>query len=351
MNRIFLRSMKVKFYIFVFILTVFATAGAVFADETVDTVGSLPGIEVETSVDKAEIYIGDLITYKVAITYDSTIELIPPPLGANLGAFDVKDYQPDVETRLDDGRIKSETVFMLSTFTTGDYVIPPMPVLFNMPDSTKKAVLAEPVPIKVLSMLENAGDSLDIKPLKAQYEFKRDYTRYYIWGALALVVLLGAVIFIWYMVRKRKRAEEPVDMRPPWEKAFERLAVLKENNYLAEERFKEYYFELTEIYREYLGRMFDIDVLEKTTEEFLGEFAEIEIPPELLEHTARLLNHADLVKFAKMIPETGRPGDDLDAVHSFVETVRSEHERKTTMDMHVSPTDKPDAPVAEEVEP
>ena len=53
-------------------------------------------IEIKTSVDLAEAYIGDLITYTMTITYDSTIELVPPPLGANLGAFDVKDYQADV---------------------------------------------------------------------------------------------------------------------------------------------------------------------------------------------------------------------------------------------------------------
>ena len=74
-----------------------------------DTVLSIPGIEMETSIDKGEAYIGDLVTYEVKIIYDSTYELIPPPLGANLGAFDVKDYNPDIESRLDDGRIQSVT--------------------------------------------------------------------------------------------------------------------------------------------------------------------------------------------------------------------------------------------------
>ena len=64
--------MKSKFYILILTLAMSCLAGAVAAQEEVDTVGSLPGIEVETSVDKAEIYIGDLITYTVAITYDST---------------------------------------------------------------------------------------------------------------------------------------------------------------------------------------------------------------------------------------------------------------------------------------
>jgi len=334
--------MKPKFYILILALALSCLGGAVTAQEEVDTVGSLPGIQVETSVDKAEIYIGDLITYTVAITYDSTIELIPPPLGANLGAFDVKDYHPDIESKLPDGRIRSETVFKVSTFTTGDYVIPPVPVIFIMPDSTKKAVLAEPVPIKVLSMLENAGDSVDIHPLKAQFEFQRDYTRYYIWGALALVVVIGAVILIWTMIRRRKLKEEPVDMRPPWEIAFEKLAMLREKNLISQERYKEYYFELTEIYRRYLGRFFEIDVLEMTTEEFLERFDKIELPDNIYNDSMSLLRYADLVKFAKQVPEPGRPDTDLQAAHDMIETIRAEHERKAQVDVHVDqPGGKP----------
>ncbi|MBN1213306.1 MAG: hypothetical protein JXA92_12095 [candidate division Zixibacteria bacterium] len=335
--------MKPKLYILLLTLFLVYPAGRVTAQEpTVDTVGSLTGIQVETSVDKAEIYIGDLITYTVAITYDSTIELIPPPLGANLGAFDVKDYQPDIETRLPDGRIKSETVFKVSTFTTGDYVIPPVPVIFIMPDSTRKAVLAEPVPIKVLSMLENAGDSVDIHPLKAQYEFPRDYSRYYIWGALALVVVIGAVILIWSMIRRKKLKEEPVDMRPPWEIAFEKLAVLKEKNLISQERYREYYFELTEIYRGFLGRVYEIDVLEMTTEEFMERFEKIELPGNIYRDSMSMLRYADLVKFAKQVPESGRPEVDLQAAHDMIETVRFDRERKAQIDVHIDqPGGKP----------
>src|SRR3990170_2146812 len=118
-------------------------------------------------------YIGDLVNYTITVTYDSTIELLPPPLGANLGAFDVKDYQTDISTKLPDGRLKSESHFVLSTFTTGDYIIPPVPMAFELPDGSRKILLSESVPIKVNSLLLNADDSADIHPLKAPYEFQR----------------------------------------------------------------------------------------------------------------------------------------------------------------------------------
>lgn len=317
-----------------------------------DTVGSLPGIEINTSVDLAEVYIGDLITYTVTIEYDSTYQLIPPPLGANLGAFDVKDYEPDVETRLQGGRLQSRTTFVLSTFTTGDYTIPPLPVMFMLPDSSRQVLLAEAVPIKVLSLLENAGDSVDIKSLKAQYEFPRDYTPYYLWGGLGLFVVALALAG-WLWRRRRKQAAEQVDLRPPWEIAFERLAYLKENylsddSTVADQRLKEYYVELTEISRIYLGRMFEANVPEMTTEQFLEVFSEKELPEDLFDRLADFYRHADQVKFARYRPADGRPITDFSFAHDCVEILRAHFEERRQVETQLSAPDDQGQPMVEE---
>lgn len=307
------------------------TAVRVSAQNEPDTVESLKGIEIETSVDRAEIYIGDLITYQLTIIHDSTIELVPPPLGANLGAFDVKDYESDIRSKLPDGRMKSANKFVLSTFTTGDYLIPPIPIMFTMPDSSRKVILSESVPIKVKSLLAAGVDSADIRPLKAPYEFKRDMMPYYLWGALILLALAAGGILIWLRLRKRKREVMPLDLRPTWEVAFERLALLEEQSYLADGKFKQYYIELTKIAREYLGRMYEINVLDMTTEEFLFHFKQEQSPNGLYENVGRFLHHADLVKFAKLIPERERAEADFDFVHSMIEQVRVDFERRQTV--------------------
>ena len=336
--------MRSKKTIFLMVAIVIALSAPSFAQTEPDTVGSLPGVEVTTSVDHAEMYVGDVITYTVGITFDSTIELVPVPLGANLGAFDVKDYKPDVETKLSDGRIKSETTFKLSTFTTGDYVIPPLPVMFVMPDSSRKIMLSESIPIKVQSLIENAGDSVDIKPLKAQYEFKRDMTKYYIWGGAALAVLIGLAVLWWYWRKRRQGEVELVDLRDPWEIAFEKLALLKEKHYIEEGQCKAYYFELTELVREYLGRMYYVDVLEMTTDEFVSRFEEIELPGDLYKEITSFFKHADLVKFAKLIPEQRRLEDDYMIAHDVIEQIRIDDERRRQTEVHVNH-------VAEEIEP
>jgi hypothetical protein len=308
-----------------------------------DTVKTLPGIEITTSVDSATVTIGDLITYTISIIYDSTYELVPPPLGANLGAFDVKDYSPDNRSTLKDGRLKNETIFKLSTFTTGDYVIPPVPITFVLKDRSRKVLLAEPVPITVKSVLLDTSDSADIKPLKPQYEFERNIRKYVYWG-IAVLGLLLAYFGIWWWLRKRRVLGDQVDRRTPWEIAFAELAQLEQKNYLTGSKFKEYYFELTEIGRKYLGEMFGADVLEMTTEEFLDHFMSVELPGGVLDECSGLLRHADLVKFAKLTPELERCRADFEIVHSLLEKVRRFIEEKRAAEIAFSNT--PPAPTA-----
>jgi hypothetical protein len=313
-----------------------------------DTVTTLAGIEVTTSVDKAECYVGDMVTYRVVITHPSTVELIPPPLGANLGAFDVKDYRPDVVTKLKDGRIQSENTFVLSTFTTGDYVVPPVPMAFILPDSSRKILITEPVPIKVLSLILNAGDSADIKGLKAPYEFQRDRFWWYMGGAALLMLIALALWYRWYRKKHPKVAGEPVDTRSPWEIAFEALAMLKGKGHLAKGDFKGYYIELTEIVRLYFGRIYEINTLDMTTVELSDILSHRIMPGNSCAESLALLTHADLVKFAKHIPEQGRGEADFEVAYALVDAIRADEDRKRRMEVELKAT-RPQAPQEEPV--
>lgn len=317
--------------IILFTLTLL-TIDQLSADATVDTVGNLSGVEILTSVDRTESYVGDLINYTVTIIYDPSFKLIPPPLGANLGMFEVKDYEPDVETKLDDGRVRSQTTFVLSTYTTGDYVIPPLPVLFILPDSTRKVMISEALPITILSLLGDEADSLSLKGpdsrgslkgTKAPFEFKRDYTWHYIYGALGLLLLIG-LVYYWYWRKYLKPRLTHEDPREAWEIAFEKMALLKERRFIENRAFESYYIDLTELTRGFIGRVYNRDTLEMTTEEFARTFNEFIKPETTYDRTVDFMRHADLVKFAKMIPETQRAESDYLFVHELISDIRDE---------------------------
>ena len=329
------------------ILAAAMTSTCLKAADEIDTVASITDIEIVTSVDRAEMYGGDLITYTVTIEHDSSIELLRPPLGANLGAFDVKDYETDITTRLRGGRIKSENRFVLSTFTTGNYLIPPIPMVFEFPDGTRKVILSESVLIKVLSLLLNTDDSLDIKPLKAQFEFERDYTRYFIWGALAFLIIAIAGYLLWRKLRGKGEAEF-IDLRSAWEIAFEKLAILEQKKLIDEEKFKEFYLELTDILRAYFGRMYARNIVDLTTAEFFSIYVSIGLPADAEQELKEFFDHADLVKFAKYIPAAERPDLDFVFVHDYIELIRREFQKESEQELTDTPENQQLAPAEAE---
>jgi len=305
------------------ILTVFCGIVSAQVQAVPDTVETAEGIRVETSVNRSEIYIGDLIDYRLTIYHDSDIVLTPPPIGANLGAFDVKDYEADDTELLKDGRYKIESRFSLTTFTTGDYVIPPIPIEYMTPDSTVRVLVLEPISIRVKSLLGEEGtDTLDIRDLKPQLQFAE--SNWWLWGSILGAVLLGAIVavFIWRRRRHALEAGKPVDLRDPWEIAFERLALLKEKDYLEKGEIKLYYVELSDILRAYVGRIYNIMALDMTTDEILFELEELELEPSLYGRIKKFLNFADLVKFAKQFPDESRPMFDFDEVYEMIEYIK-----------------------------
>lgn len=277
-------------------------------------------IEVTASVDKQTAYIGDLINYTITITYDSTLLLTPPPAGANLGGFDVRDYEIGEEERLDDGRLRQQLEFVLRTFTTGEYVIPPLPIEYMTPDSTKKIIGADPIKIDIKSVLAEgaSADTLELKPLKEQASLAgRSLTIWLVLGA-ALLIAGGAVAFYLFRRRKPGAAEEYVDPRPAWEIAYASLALLKGQDLPEAGEVKRFYFELSEIMKTYLGRKFDINAVDMTTLEIGDAMNEFGLESDIHRDLMAFFEHADLVKFAKYIPPDERPEEDWTATYEMV---------------------------------
>jgi hypothetical protein len=281
-------------------------------------------IEVTASVDKQTAYIGDIIDYSITIEYDSTISLAPPAVGANLGAFEIKDYDIGEEKVLENNRRQLILRFAIRTFTTGDYVIPPLPVQYTLPDSTEKTIASEPVKITIKSLLAEgeAVDSLKPKPLKAQASLSSGNSRGWILAVCAFVLIAGGVVGYFLWRRKKQIAQEPVDLRTPWEIAYTELSLLKEKNLPEQGELKLFYIELTDILRRYLGRKFEFNAIDLTTDEIRDYFVEHGYPGELTETMADFLAHADLVKFAKFIPGDDRPDQDWQQAYELVTATR-----------------------------
>ena len=301
-----IRSLKIILLVFMM-----SAAAAVSGDEL---------INITAAVDKQTAYIGDIIDYSITITYDSTIVLTPPATGANLGGFDVKDYEVGEETALDGGRRRQVLRFLMRTFTTGEYIIPPLPIEYTLPDSTKKYISADPIKINIKSVLAEgaAADTLQLRPLKSQASLIKARTVTWIIIAAAAAIIAAAAIYIWWRRRKKETEAAYVDPRPSWEIAYADLALLKDEDLPGKGEVKKFYFALSEIFRKYIGKKFEFDAIDLTTTEIDEVFERLTVDPAFRDETREFFDHADLVKFAKLSPEADRPDRDWNTAYELV---------------------------------
>ncbi|MCB1135777.1 MAG: hypothetical protein KDK78_05885 [Chlamydiia bacterium] len=160
----------------------------------------------------------------------------------------------------------------------------------------------------------------------AQETLKRYRERQLPWRILYALAALGAG---YYVLRRwvqrwtagwRKMRSLPKD---PRERALEALRDLHERDLPSQGLFDPYYSQLTGIVRSYIEEAFGIRAPEQTTREFLQELRYApEFSSETKEDLEAFLDSADLVKFARHVPQLA---DCQNAEQSAVRFIRTSH--------------------------
>ena len=97
------------------------------------------------------------------------------------------------------------------------------------------------------------------------------------------------------------------------------LEALRTQDHLARRDFKGFFVELSEILRWYVGAQYGFESVELTVAELSGELAKRRTPGLDLAHLRRVLDEADLVKFAKYAPDDLHAHAALNAAFEVVE--------------------------------
>lgn len=186
------------------------------------------------------------------------------------------------------------------------------PGLFQLPppkwveaDSTK-VNYSRPLTIYVSSPVQRMSpDSLqlaDIRDIHREPAHWSDYT-----GWLIIILSIALVIAYWFWRRNRKTTHvqdlpQPVQVAP-WDLALEKLQALRREKLWETGNIGAYQAALTGILRQYLAERYAISAMETTTDEIIQSLEKLGIPMEYLLDVREILQVADLVKFAKALPE------------------------------------------------
>lgn len=134
-----------------------------------------------------------------------------------------------------------------------------------------------------------------------------DWGTYLFFAAIALLLIIAGYFLFkfirrWRLKRKEAGKEGAAPAKPYDELALEALAQIDPVEYFEKRKIKEFYFEITEIVRQFLTGNYHIDTMDKTSLEIIEELERVERDFEKVRNLDRYFSDCDLVKFAKLRP-------------------------------------------------
>ena len=272
--------------------------------------------ELLVAVDSTELRIGEQINIRYQIKGDSLsqIQFAEQP---NFAPFELLEDFP-LDTLRSQAHYLFTKKYALIQFDSGTYWIPKQKILIN-----GVGMITDSISIRVNTVVVDTLKQplFDIKPLVAVKRGYKKLTQQILITVFGLILLILAVFLI---LRVQKKLIEKRKELPPFDRALLELKALEEERPRLQEEYKSYYSKLTDVVRRYLEEEANITALESTSRELLKKLellkdsGKLDLDGETLRSLKRVLEHADLVKFARSAPEFEVATSDRNLVEDVV---------------------------------
>ena len=272
--------------------------------------------ELIVAVDSTELRIGEQINIRYQIKGDSLsqIQFAEQP---NFAPFELLEDFP-LDTLRSQAHYLFTKKYALIQFDSGTYWIPKQKILIN-----GVGMITDSISIRVNTVVVDTLKQplFDIKPLVAVKRGYKKLTQQILITVFGLILLILTVFLI---LRVQKKLIEKRKELPPFDRALLELKALEEERPRLQEEYKSYYSKLTDVVRRYLEEEANITALESTSRELLKKLellkdsGKLDLDGETLRSLKRVLEHADLVKFARSAPEFEVATSDRNLVEDVV---------------------------------
>ena len=272
---------------------------------------------VSSSVDTTSIKIGEQIKFQVTVEADTTAQVIFPE-GQTFSPLEtVEAFKTDTTKQLD--RMTLQKIYALTQFDSGSFTLPIQRIEIDGKGYFTDSLNVEVSTVEVDTITR---EIYDIKPLIPVEKNSADIP-FYLW--IILGVLIIAALGYWFFFRKKRLSEDEKEaLLPPYDRALLELKRLENSRYIIQDEYKKYYSELTDIVRSYLEEDVHISALESTTSqlitklEMMKDAGTLKIETDTIDQFKKILETADLVKFARSKPESSRAEQDRKAIEQIV---------------------------------
>ena len=281
-------------------------------------------VVLHVAVSRKELTIADRVDLLVETRARDGYVTELPRFGDKLHEFGIVDYKSDPPRLEDDGTVVTSRTYELEPFLSGEYVIPPMTVVFHEEgDTTLHYLESDTIRVMVTSILPEDQKELEIREITGPADLPSDYRKALLIGA-AIVLAAAAIVFLLWR-RSRRLKEITARAIPAHERAFALLEKLLAEGLVEEERYAEFTARVSDILRSYIEDRFGLKAPERTTEEFLAEAGDgLDVEIEKKSILAQFLVHCDLVKFAALEPTADDVKQTFETCRDFIDATKQE---------------------------
>lgn len=257
---------------------------------------------IDVKLDTADILIGEQTTIHLTVTTDrERVVVCPIPTEALMPGVEVLSIS-QADSSVIDNRLIIKQDILITSFDSSLYLLPPFIVVDG-----RDTISSDQVALKVSTVPVNADKPEEFYDIKNIWNAPFVLADYYPWifGVLLALFVLCVIGYMIQRYRNRKslipfKKEEP--KLPPHEQAIQELNRIKSRKLWQQGLDKEYYTQITEALRHYISGRYQVNAMEKTSEEIL-DIIECENDAQSVYHTLKQILHlADFVKFAKFHP-------------------------------------------------
>lgn len=250
-----------------------------------------------TLADESPVMMAEKKSYHVGDIIRLMVEL--KGKGYSLGEIDEEKIVPfeisKEEQVYDEESGRTRFIITGSIFKPGDFIIPPFVII----DEAGNKIKSEQGVITIEPLLKSENDKL--KDLKPQVKVAEGGPLWP-WFVLILIAVILAA-FIYYLKKKKKGqpvAEEIVPELSPRLEALEKLERIEVLKLIRDGKIKELYDLVSDVIRNFNGRINGIDAMEMTTGELIGSLRQKK--GQDTTELEQFLTCCDMVKFAKFSP-------------------------------------------------
>jgi hypothetical protein len=276
--------------------------------------------ELHTYTDIDSVRVGDFINYTLVLNTSEEYGMAAFPDESH---FDDQELVFINRERYRISAMQDSVVYTLQNFNTDDFQIPRLPVNLSGGAYGDTTLYSTPVPV-FFKTIVTEGDE-EFRPLKPIFDFAAA-----IWPwILGIVLTLIAAWFIYRYLQIREKKElkpekefKPIPFQNPLNTLKKELDTLSgSDSPLKSRNYKEFYVLLGDAIRQYFEDVYDIDALEMTSGEILKNLHDYPADKEIIKITRKVLNEADMVKFAKFEPDVPQAEKALEIAYQFLNVV------------------------------